>query len=48
MPRRNSDRLNPDRLHRLARKATQAAFRGAATAAGAAPIQLAIWWITHK
>ncbi|WP_433464075.1 hypothetical protein [Spirillospora sp. CA-128828] len=36
-----------DRLHRLARIGTRLAFHGAATAAGAAPVQLAIWWITH-
>ncbi|WP_433227722.1 hypothetical protein [Actinomadura formosensis] len=48
MPHHNHNHPHRDRLHRLARTAAQAAFRGAATAAGTAPIQLAIWWITHK
>jgi hypothetical protein len=37
-----------DRLHQLARTAARTAFRGAITATSAAPIQLAIWWITRK
>ena len=34
--------------HRLARTATLALIRSAAAATGAAPIELAIWWITHR
>ncbi|WP_256447539.1 hypothetical protein [Acrocarpospora catenulata] len=32
----------------LARIALMAALRGLAAALAAAPIQLAIWWITHR
>jgi hypothetical protein len=35
-------------LHRLARTATLALIRSAAVATGAAPVELAIWWITHR
>ncbi|MEU5314339.1 hypothetical protein [Streptomyces sp. NPDC021562] len=35
-------------LRGLVRTATQAAVRSAATAAGSAPVALAIWWITHR
>ncbi|MFE0156712.1 hypothetical protein ACFWY5_56975 [Nonomuraea sp. NPDC059007] len=35
-------------LRRLIRAALAAAVRGAAAALAAAPITLAIWWITHR
>lgn len=35
-------------LHHLARTATLALIRSAAVATGAAPAELAIWWITHR
>jgi hypothetical protein len=47
---------HPQRRHRtrtrrrtaMRQVARVAALRGCATAAGAAPIQLLIWWITHR
>lgn len=36
------------RLRHVARTAAQAALRGCAAAAGSAPVELAIWWMTHK
>ncbi|MFI6507621.1 hypothetical protein ACIBCT_08455 [Streptosporangium sp. NPDC050855] len=35
-------------LRRLARAALAAAIRSAAAATAAAPITLAVWWITHR
>ncbi|WP_256096274.1 hypothetical protein [Streptomyces sp. LUP30] len=35
-------------LRRLTHTAVQVAVTAAATAAGSAPVQLAIWWVTHQ
>ncbi|MCZ4098058.1 hypothetical protein [Streptomyces sp. H39-C1] len=40
--------VNRPLLRRLARIAVEGAVRGGAAAVASAPIQLAIWWITHK
>jgi hypothetical protein len=35
-------------LRHVARTTAQAALRGCAAAAGSAPVDLVVWWITRK